>query len=56
MSRRIIDGVKDKARVGVCLDTCHLFAAGHDVATSRAAYDAVMEVGLLFSPVISGLT
>lgn len=26
--RQIIDNVKDKSRVGVCLDTCHAFAAG----------------------------
>ena len=25
---RIIDGVKDKSRIAVCLDTCHLFARG----------------------------
>ena len=24
----MIDLVDDKSRVGVCLDTCHLFAAG----------------------------
>ena len=24
----IIDRVKDKSRIGVCLDTCHAFAAG----------------------------
>ena len=24
----IIDRVEDKERVGVCLDTCHMFAAG----------------------------
>ena len=24
----IIERVKDKSRVGVCLDTCHMFAAG----------------------------
>lgn len=30
---RIIDGVKDKTRVGVCVDTCHTFAAGYDLAT-----------------------
>ncbi|MDE7093098.1 MAG: deoxyribonuclease IV [Muribaculaceae bacterium] len=29
---RIIDGVKDKSRVGVCIDTCHTFAAGYDLA------------------------
>ena len=30
----IIDKVEDKTRVGVCLDTCHSFAAGYDLATS----------------------
>jgi deoxyribonuclease-4 len=29
----IIDGVVDKSRVGVCLDTCHTFSAGYDLAT-----------------------
>lgn len=29
----IIDRVKDKSRVGVCLDTCHSFAAGYDLST-----------------------
>lgn len=37
----IIAGVKDKTRVGVCLDTCHLFAAGYDIRTD-ASYAAVM--------------
>lgn len=32
----IIDGVADKSRVGVCLDTCHTFAAGYDLRTSAA--------------------
>lgn len=29
--RRIIDLVTEKDRVGVCLDTCHIFAAGYDI-------------------------
>ena len=29
----IIDGVEDKKRVGVCLDTMHLFGAGFDIRT-----------------------
>ena len=29
----IIDQVDDKSRVGVCLDTCHTFAAGYDLRT-----------------------
>ncbi|CUS12202.1 unnamed protein product [Tuber aestivum] len=39
--RDIIAKVKDKDRVGVCLDTCHLFAAGHDIRTQES-YDEVM--------------
>jgi len=31
--RAIIDGVDDRSRVGVCLDTMHLFAAGSDIRT-----------------------
>lgn len=32
----IIDGVEDKSRVGVCLDTCHTFTAGYDLRTAEA--------------------
>ncbi|KAI5181251.1 deoxyribonuclease IV [Nematocida sp. AWRm80] len=32
----IIDGVTDKSRVGVCLDTCHLFGAGYDIRTEES--------------------
>lgn len=32
----IIDGVQDKSRVGVCIDTCHAFAAGYDLRGSEA--------------------
>ncbi|XP_040264203.1 probable endonuclease 4 isoform X2 [Bufo bufo] len=30
--RGIVDHVKDKSRIGVCLDTCHAFAAGHNLS------------------------
>ena len=30
--KRIIDGVKDKSHIGVCLDTCHLNDAGYDMS------------------------
>lgn len=33
----IISQVEDKSRVGVCIDTCHAFAAGYDLRTHRAA-------------------
>ena len=34
----IIDKIEDKNRVGVCIDTCHMFTAGYDIRT-REAYD-----------------
>jgi deoxyribonuclease-4 len=33
--RYIIDLVEDKTRVGVCIDTCHSYAAGYDLATQE---------------------
>ncbi|AHF76475.1 putative endonuclease IV [Sodalis praecaptivus] len=35
----IIDRVDDKNRVGVCIDTCHAFAAGYDLRTASACAD-----------------
>ena len=35
---QIIDKVEDKERVGVCLDTCHAYAAGYDIKT-EAGYE-----------------
>lgn len=32
----IIEQVEDQSRIGVCLDTCHLFAAGYDLRTVGA--------------------
>ena len=37
----LVDAVEDKSRVGVCLDTCHLFAAGYDLRT-KASLEAVL--------------
>ncbi|MEI6435401.1 MAG: deoxyribonuclease IV [Bacteroidota bacterium] len=31
--RLIIDHIEDKSRVGICIDTCHSFAAGYDLST-----------------------
>ncbi len=38
----LIKGVRQKSRIGLCLDTCHLFAAGHDIGTTEA-YSRTME-------------
>ncbi|KAK6340529.1 hypothetical protein TWF696_008855 [Orbilia brochopaga] len=40
--RDIIALVKDKSRVGVCIDTCHSFSAGYDLR-SPETYRAVMK-------------
>ncbi len=39
--RRIIDLSRHPERFGMCLDTCHTFAAGYDIRT-RAGYETVM--------------
>ncbi len=41
----IIDGVEDKSRVGVCIDTCHAFAAGYDLRTPEACEKTFAEFG-----------
>ncbi len=38
----LIERVEDKSRVGVCIDTCHMFTAGYDIRT-REAYEATWE-------------
>lgn len=38
----IIDRVADKNRVGVCIDTCHAFAAGYDLKTEEG-FERVFE-------------
>ncbi len=37
----IIDKVTDKERIGVCIDTAHIFAAGYDIRT-KEAYEETM--------------
>ncbi len=39
---RLIDGVKDNSRLGVCIDTCHTFAAGYGLK-SQAEYKATID-------------
>ena len=38
----IIDQVEDKSRVGVCIDTCHAFTAGYDLA-DVSKYSAIWQ-------------
>jgi len=34
--RAVIDLIEQRERVGVCVDTCHVFAAGYDIRTEHA--------------------
>jgi deoxyribonuclease-4 len=36
---QIIDGTRYKDKLGICLDTCHMYSAGYDITNK---YDAVM--------------
>ena len=38
----IIEKVENKERIGVCIDTCHIFAAGYDIRT-KEKYDSFMK-------------
>ncbi|MCC7299704.1 MAG: deoxyribonuclease IV [Verrucomicrobia bacterium] len=41
----IIEQVKDKTRVGICIDTCHTFAAGYDLRTEKTFAATFEEFG-----------
>ena len=43
----VFDGVRKPERLGVCLDTAHLFAAGYDIRTPKGWDAAIREVGSL---------
>jgi len=39
----IIEQIHDKSRIGVCMDTCHIFAAGYDISTSDGYRTTITE-------------
>lgn len=43
--RFIIDHVEDKDRVGVCIDTCHAYAAGYDIKSEEGYEDTFRTFG-----------
>ncbi|XP_068228741.1 probable endonuclease 4 [Palaemon carinicauda] len=43
--RTIIENVKDKTRMGVCLDTCHAHAAGYDLGTESGFESFIDDFG-----------
>lgn len=46
----IIDKIEDKQRTGLCLDTCHLFAAGYDISTESGYTDLFSGITDKFGP------
>ncbi len=38
----ILQAVDDRARVGICIDTCHIFASGYDIRT-RDGYERTID-------------
>jgi deoxyribonuclease-4 len=51
--REVVDGLSDAHRLGICLDTCHCFAAGYDLRTTMAvegtlkSFDNIVGLSLL---------
>jgi deoxyribonuclease-4 len=49
--KEIRDRLEHPERVGICLDTCHVFAAGYDIAGSLESvldeFDRILGIGLL---------
>jgi deoxyribonuclease-4 len=41
---RLIDGVRDSTRLGVCIDTCHTFAAGYGLRTKQEYNATIAEL------------
>ena len=52
----IFDNVGDKSRIGFCFDTCHAFAAGYDLSTSKSVIDTLNKfdqiIGLKYLKVV----
>jgi deoxyribonuclease-4 len=44
---RIMEGVGDRTRVGVCIDTCHAFTAGYDLRTRETFEETFDHFGKL---------
>ena len=42
--RSIMDGLSEPARVGICFDTCHAFAAGYDLRSDEGITDTLEQL------------
>jgi deoxyribonuclease-4 len=42
--KRMMEGVKDRERIGICFDTCHAFAAGYDLSHLEGIEQTLEEI------------
>jgi len=42
--KRMMEGTKDRKRIGVCFDTCHAFAAGYDLSHQEGIEQTLEEI------------
>jgi deoxyribonuclease-4 len=40
----ILEQSKNKERLGICVDTCHIFAAGYDIRTGESYRETIAEL------------
>jgi deoxyribonuclease-4 len=43
--KRMMEGAKDRKRIGICFDTCHAFAAGYDLSHQKGIEQTLEEIG-----------
>jgi deoxyribonuclease-4 len=42
--KRMMEGTKDRKRIGMCFDTCHAFAAGYDLSHQKGIEQTLEEI------------
>jgi len=42
--KRMIEGAKDRKKIGICFDTCHAFAAGYDLSHQEGVEQTLGEI------------
>jgi len=42
--KRMVEGVKDRKRIGICFDTCHAYAAGYNLSNKEGLEQTLGEI------------
>ena len=42
--KRMVEGAKDRKKIGICFDTCHAFAAGYDLSHQEGVEQTLEEI------------